>query len=50
MELSFNDKIIGKLQNYHFKLNWICLPVKNYCVTDNKTFERLFSLSFDLLF
>ena len=37
MELSFNDKITSKLQNYSFKLNWICLPVKNYNVTDNKT-------------
>ena len=29
MELSFNNKIIGKLQNYSFKLNWIYLLVKN---------------------
>ena len=43
MKLSFNDKITGKLKNYSFKLNWICLVVKNYNVTDNKTFERLFS-------
>ena len=43
MELSFNDKITGKLQNYSFKLNWICLLVKNYNVTDHKTFEKLFS-------
>ena len=50
MELSFNDKITGKLQKYSLKLNWICLLVKNYNVTDNKTFEKLFSLSFDLLF
>ena len=42
MELCFNDKITGKLQNYSIKLNWICLPVKNYNVTDNKTFEKLF--------
>ena len=43
MELSFNDKITGKLQNYSFKLNWICLLVKNnYFVTDDKTFEKLF--------
>ena len=42
MELSFNDKITGKLQNNHFKLHWICLPVKNYNVTDNKTVEKLF--------
>ena len=32
MELSFNEKITSKLQNYSFKLNWICLPVKNYNV------------------
>ena len=50
MELSFNDKITGELQNYSFKLNLICLLVKNYCVTDNKTFEKLFFKSFDLLF
>ena len=31
MELSFNDKITGKLQNNHFKLIWICLLVKNNC-------------------
>ena len=29
MEFSFNDKITGKLQNYSFKLNWICLPDKH---------------------
>ena len=42
MELSVNDKITGKLQNNSLKLNWICLLVKNYNVTDNKTFEKLF--------
>ena len=42
MELSVNDKITGKLQNYSLKLNWICLLVKNNFVTDNKTCEILF--------
>ena len=46
MELSFNDKITSKLQNYSFKLNWICLLVKNNYL---QTTKHLKNCSFKVL-